>query len=242
MAGLARPVACALALALCADARAAAATNPPESERIASENEAGGAAVPKVGFTMLAGVALPTCNGQTESCAGSLGAGPSLQALVLFRPTKMWSFGVMGQLARSHWRATYLGMVDGATHGVDSDLTTGLVGFTTRIVLLPGRLVSPVVQLALGGAFQTQTGLNFGCNGGLYPTGQVGLGAKARINRSFAVFALASASDGTKLGDCAVSDGAPATPFAGWGYGLLVGGSFDVLPGGASGTASLAAR
>src|SRR5580704_3093637 len=102
MGDLARPLACALALTLCARAGAAAA-NPPESARDGAEHEAGAAAVPNVGFTMLAGVALPTCTGQAESCAGSLGAGPSLQALVLFRPTRTWSFGVVGQLARSHW-------------------------------------------------------------------------------------------------------------------------------------------
>jgi hypothetical protein len=221
------------ALSAAGQATAAALDQAPAAKELAA---------PAVGVTLLAGLAAPTCSsGQAESCAAGLDAGPSVQALVLFRPSESWSVGVVGQLARAHWRATYLGMVDGAPHDVQADLTTGFVGLAARVVLLPTRVVSPVVQLALASAFQTQTGSNFGCNDGLMPTGQLALGGRARVSPSFALFALASASGGVKLaGDCAVSDGPPATPFAGWGYGLHVGASFDLAVGGAS--ASLAAR
>jgi hypothetical protein len=192
---------------------------------------------------MLAGLALPTCSGLAEACAGSLGVGPSVQALVLFRPLQMWEIGVVGQLSRSHWHGSYLGMTDGAPRGVESELTTGFLGLASRVVFLPSRAVSPVIQLALASAFQTQTGSNFSCNDGLAPTGQLGLGGKARVSPSFAVFAIASASAGVKLaGGCSTSDGPPVTPFAAWGFGLHFGASFDVPLGSASSAASLAAR
>jgi hypothetical protein len=240
VAGAGRLASLVVAAALCAPAWSAAAT-PADSARDGAEKPA--PAVPSVDFTMLAGLALPTCSGQAEACSGSLGVGPSMQALVLFQPMQTWSIGVVGQLSRSHWQGSFIGMTDGAPHGVASELTTGFLGLASRIVFLPGSAVSPVMQLALASAFQTQTGSNFNCNDGLAPTGQLGLGAKARVSRSFAVFAIASASAGVKLaGDCVASDGPPTTPFAAWGFGLHFGASFDVPLGGASSGASLAAR
>jgi hypothetical protein len=240
VAGVGRLASLVVAVALCTPVRSAAAIEA-DSPRDGAEKPA--PAVPNIDFTMLAGLALPTCSGQAEACSGSLGVGPSVQALVLFQPMQSWEIGVVGQLSRSDWRGSYVGMTDGAPHGVESELTTGFLGLASRIVFLPGSAVSPVIQLALASAFQTQTGSNFGCNDGLAPTGQLGLGGKARVSPSFAVFAIASASGGVKLkGDCLASDGPPATPFAAWGFGLHFGASFDVPLGGASSGASLAAR
>jgi hypothetical protein len=86
-----------------------------------------------------------------------------------------------------------------------------------------------------------QTGSNFECNGSLIPTGQAALGGRAKLSASVNLFALASATGGIK-GGCAASDGPPATPFAGWGYGVHVGASFDLGVAGAEAPRSVAAR
>jgi hypothetical protein len=196
---------------------------------------------PRIGFAVLAGLALPACNGQTGSCDGSLGPAGSLQGLVLYEPSATWAFGLAGQLTRLHWQGTYVGMGDGATHAVDSDLTTGFVGLTARFIPLPAWSITPVFQLALGSAFQAQTGSNFGCNDGVIPTGQLALGGRARVSSSVSVFAMASASSGIK-GGCVVSDGPPVTPFVAWGYGFHIGAAFDVPLGHSRSEASVAAR
>jgi len=221
----------AVAVALSTPAGLAAASSAPPGDSAPSRTERreDPPALPSVGITMLAGLALPACDGLGTNCAGGLDAGPSLQGFVLFQPTETWAFGIVGQLARTHWHATYPGMTDGGRiHGVASDLTNGFVGLAARIVLLPRRPVSPVIQLAFASAFQSQTGSNINCNNGLTPTGQAGLGARTRVGASFALYSMASATTGFKLENCSVSDGPPATPFGGWGYGFHVGASFDL--------------
>jgi hypothetical protein len=187
------------------------------------EHPAGG---PSIGFTLLAGVALPTCTGQPAGCAG-LGPAPSVQGLVLFQPNRAVAMGVVGQLSRLRWRGSYVGQIDGQTSGVESDLTNVFAGLAVRFAFLPEHVVTPVLQLAAGFALQEQTGSNFNCNGGPIPASQLGVGASARLAPSVSLFALASASIGF-TDFCEVIDGPPATPFAGWGYAFHAGASFDV--------------
>jgi hypothetical protein len=236
-----RPMVAAL-IGLVGASRGQAFAAGPTPERAGSDVRPEGPAAQSVGFTLLAGLALPVCTGQSGSCDGSPGAAPSLEALVLYEPNGRWAFGVVGQLARVHWRQTYLGMVAGAPPGiVESDLTSGFAGLAARFTPLPTRVVTPIIQLAVGSAFQMQTGSNFDCNGGVIPTGQLELGGRARVTSSFSLFAVASASGGIK-GGCGVDDGAPATPFVGWGYGLRAGASFDITVGRASSEGAIAAR
>jgi hypothetical protein len=192
-----------------------------------------------VSFTVSAGLALPKCSGAGDSCDGSLGAGPSLGASVLYEPNGRWGFGVVGQLARVHWRGSYLGMTDGQPHEVDSDLTPGFVGLAVRYLPLSNRVVTPVIQLALGAAFQAQTASNPRCTDGRSPTSQLALGLRGRLTSSMSLFALASASGGATWSACATSDGAPATPFAGWGFGLHAGAAFDLPVGNGAASGAL---
>lgn len=184
-------------------------------------------AEPSVGFTVLAGLSWPVCSGQPESCTGALGPGPSLRGLLLYQPNRSWGVGIIGQGARLHWEASYIGQVDGKVYGVQSDLTTGFVGAAARFTPFPDVVVTPIFELALGPAFQSESGTNFGCNDGLVPTGQLSIGASTRPASSTTIVAVASASGGLK-GGCGVSDGPPATPFTAWQYGLHVGVGFDV--------------
>jgi hypothetical protein len=220
------PLTCAVAFAfaLAAPARRAFAEAASGTARETQRVER--VPAPRLNLTVLGGVALPICVGQ-QGCDGDLGAGPSLGGVVLYEPNDRWSFGLSAQVAHVHWRESYLGMIDGATHPISSDLTTGMAALAVRYAPLPELRVSPLVQVALGSSFQTQTGSNFNCNGGFIPTGQVGLGGRARLFTSTSAFALASATWGLK-NTCGVSDGPAATPFAGWGVGLQAGASFDV--------------
>jgi hypothetical protein len=182
---------------------------------------------PRLDLALLGGVVLPTCGTQDE-CPGSLSAAPSIRALALYQANATWAFGLAGSLARPTWRASYIGMVDGASHDVSSTLTTGFFGVTTRIVVLPGRALTPVVQAAFGTAFQSQTGTFLSCNDRVIPTAELGVGGLARVSPSLTVYGLASASDGVKLTSCAVSDGPPATPFGGWGVGFHLGAALEL--------------
>ena len=184
-------------------------------------------AVRKVGFTLLGGLAVPLCRGQ-QGCDGHLSSGPALGGLVLYAPNDRWAVGVAAQMSRVHWREPYLGMIDGKTYQIDSDLTAGFAALAARYTLLPERGVTPIVQAALGAGFQTQTGTNFQCNNGFIPTGQLAVGGRAQTSANLSFLGLLSASWGLKPSQCGVSDGPGATPFAGWGLGLHVGATFDV--------------
>jgi hypothetical protein len=205
---------------------AAGAARATEPENVRVEDADG----PRLGLVVLGGVMLPTC-GTQDMCFGSLGAAPSIRALALYQANARWAFGLAGTLARPTWRASYLA-VDGTPREASSTLTTGFFGITTRFVVLPGRALTPVVQAAFGTAFQTQTGTFFSCNHQVIPTAELGVGGLARVSSSLTVYGLASASDGVKLTNCAVSDGPPATPFGGWGVGFHLGAALE-LPLGA---------
>jgi hypothetical protein len=199
------------------------------STRAADETPTDSSTAPSVGLTVLGGLSMPSCVGQVESCTRSFGPAPSIRALVLYQPTANWGFGLSGQVAWVHWSATYVafsGDLNPPTQTVESDLTVGFGGVAARYTPFPDWRVTPVIELALGASFQSQTGSNFGCNGPA-PAGELGLGARARLASSLSLFAMASAFGGFR-DSCGVSDGAPATPFVGWGYGFHAGAAFDV--------------
>jgi hypothetical protein len=52
---------------------------------------------------------------------------------------------------------------------------------------------------------------------------------------------MASAWGGIK-GECATSDGPPATPFVGWGFGFHAGAAFDIPLNGSKSGRTIAAR
>jgi hypothetical protein len=210
-----------LALPVSSGRALAAAPEPQPVNRAAPS-------VRKVAFTLLGGLVVPLCRDQ-QGCDGHLSTGPSLGGLVLYAPKERWAVGVAAQVSRVHWREPYLGMVDGKTYQIDSELTAGFAALAARYTLLPERGVTPIVQAALGAGFQTQTGTNFQCNNGLIPTGQLAIGGRTQTSASFSFFGLLSASWGFKRSECSVSDGPGATPFAGWGLGLHVGATFDVV-------------
>ena len=182
----------------------------------------------KVGFGLLGGLAVPLCRGQ-QGCDGHLDSGPSLAGFVLYVPNHRWGIGVMAEMSRVHWREPYIGMVDGNTHQIDSDLMTGFAALTARYTLMPEYRVTLILHVAVGTGFQTQTGVNFHCNNGFIPTGQLAVGARTQASANVSFFGLASASWGFKPSECGVSDGPGATPFAGWGFGFRVGAAFDLV-------------
>jgi hypothetical protein len=208
----------------------ALALSPARARAAGAENEpadADGSPVPKVGFMLLGGLALPLCRDQ-QGCDGNLSSGPSLGGLVAYEPNDRWAIGIAVQASRVHWREPYIGMIDGKTYQIDSDLTAGFAALAARYTPLPQLRVAPIVHAAVGSGFQTQTGTNLHCNSGFIPTGQLAVGARAQASADFSFFGLASATWGFKPLDCAVSDGPGATPFAGWGFGFHVGGAFDL--------------
>jgi hypothetical protein len=182
-----------------------------------------------LGFSLFGGVTVPGCSGQLGACDESVGPAPSVRALVLYQPDQRWGIGLMGQVARVHWSASYVGMVDGRLHPVDSDLTTGFAGLAGRLTVLPEVLVSPVLELALGSAFQSRPEDQVNCLQGFTPTAQVGVGARVRVAPVSSIFVMGSASYALHAGMCGVSDGPPAVPFVDWGIGLHAGASFDVV-------------
>jgi hypothetical protein len=221
-------------------AAAAAPTVADEPQNVAA---AGDGFAPRLGFALLAGAALPGCDGQPEACATRLPVSPAVTGLVLFEPNRRWAVGLMQEVTRVSWQ-THPPSPNGlaSTRTLDAELTTAFVAVVSRLTLAPERTVAPFVQVALGDGLQSETGGFVSCNGKLNPTGQLGLGARGRVGTSWAVFALASATAGVRGGPtCAVADGPPATPFAAWGYGLQVGAAFDLALAGPRATA-VAAR
>lgn len=215
-----------LIVVVCAPRGGAFAASPaPEPTGTELRSEA--RAVPNLGFTLLAGLALPAC-GDSRGCYGAFGTAPSLQALILYEPTEIWAFGIVGQVERIHWEATEYSMLDGTPYRAESDVTGGFAGLAARFVPLPALFLTPVVQLSLGWAFQ-QMGQPYGCSYGARPAAQLALGGRARVSSSVLVFAMASARAAVADG-CAVSD-APNTPLAAWGLGFHAGAAFDVALG-----------
>lgn len=185
---------------------------------------------PSVGVALLAGVLDPLDH--------QVAAGPSLRALVLYQPLRALAFGASGQIARHHFRADYVAW--GTPGSVEADLTTGFAGVAGRWTTVPDWVVSPLVELDLGVAMQTQSGSGIHCPYGASPGARLGLGVRARVARSWSLFATGSALGGISS-QCSVADGPPAAPFAAWGYGLQVGAGFD-LGLGAGPARNLAAR
>jgi hypothetical protein len=182
---------------------------------------------PKLGFTLLGGLAIPWCGGQPD-CGGDIGNGPSIAGLALFVPNDSWEVGLEVQMSRVHWRESDFRMDGGGTVQIDSDLTAGFAALAARHTFLPGYRLTPVVQVAVGAGLQSQTGTNLHTNDGFIPTGQVAFGARARASTNLSFFALASATFGIKEPGRSAIDAAGPTPFAGWGVGLQVGAAFDV--------------
>jgi hypothetical protein len=184
-------------------------------------------AMPSLGLTLLAGLALPACKG-SYPCYGAFGTAPSLQALILYQPNESWAFGLVGQVERIHWEATEHSMIDGTPYRAESDVTWGFAGLAARFVPLPAIFLTPVVQLAVGWTFQ-QMGQPYGCSHGARPAAQLAVGGRARVSSSAFVFAMASAR-GAVTDGCLVFD-APNTPLAAWGFGFHAGAAFDIALG-----------
>jgi hypothetical protein len=212
-------------------ASANAAPPPVANERPGAPLEP--AFAPRLSFGLSAGALLPSCDGQPEACAARLPVSPSFTGLVLLEPSRAWAFGLMQGVTRVSWQ-TLIPSPSGnpaPTRTLDAELTTVFVAVVARVTLLPARGVAPIIQAALGDAFQSETGGFVSCDFKFNPTGQLALGARMRLAPSWSVFALASATGGLRGGACAVVDGPPATPFAAWGYGLQVGAAFDLALG-----------
>jgi hypothetical protein len=186
---------------------------------------------PALSLSLLAGLTVPAYSGQAVEVdrEGELATGPSLQGQVLFATSDEWAFGVAAQVNRVHWRAVDPPARSGAAPGlVESDLTNGFAVATARFIPWPALAVAPLVQVGFGTGFQSQTGGNFHCNRGFIPTGQLALGARARLLPALSILALVSGSVGARPQNCGVSDGPPATPFGGWGLGLHAGATYDL--------------
>ena len=184
--------------------------------------------VPRVGLTVLSGLAVPLCAGQ-QGCDGQLSTGPAAGGIALYIPDDRWGFGFATQISRSHWREPYVGPGNGTRYEVDSHLRYGFAGLAVRYIPLPEYSVTPVALAAIGAGFQSQTGTNVHCNDGHIPTGHLAVGARAQASANVSFFSLVSATWGFKLSNCSVSDGPGPTPFAGWGFGFHVGAAIDLL-------------
>jgi hypothetical protein len=153
--------------------------------------------------------------------------GPSLAAFELYEPTSRWGFGLAGSLSRDRWTAVYTGP-DGQ-RSVTADLMMAFVGGAARYVAMPTAPASLVVDGSFGGSFQLQSGSNFNCNDGFAPTAELGIGASWRLTDAVSLVVRASGRATVRTsGGCAVSDGPPATPFAGFAYALQIGVSFEL--------------
>jgi hypothetical protein len=205
--------------------RGARAADPP-TESAAAELRGGTHPVPRLGFTLLAGLGIPACGSQ--SCSGTFGPAPSLQALVLYQPHPSWAFGLVGQIERLHWETFEQSMLNGVPYRVESNVTAGFAGLAGRYVPSPERFLTPVVQVALGWGFQGK-GFPYDCENGASPTAQIAFGGRARVSSSAFVFAMASVRGEANDG-CFVLD-APSLPLATWGFAVHAGGSFDVALG-----------
>jgi hypothetical protein len=206
--------------------RGAQAADPP-TESAAADLRAEAHPVPRLGFTLLAGLAMPGCGG-SPSCYGTFGTAPSLQALVLYQPRPSWAFGLVGQIERIHWEATEQSKLGGTPYRAESNVTAGFAGLAGRFVPSPERFLTPVVQVAFGWGFQGK-GFAYDCEHGANPAAQIAVGGRARVSSSAFLFALASARGEANDG-CAVFD-APSLPLPIWGLAFHAGASFDVALG-----------
>ena len=213
--------------ALSLSASAGAATSPVTEKPAPPVAEPSFA--PRLSFGLAVGAALPGCDGQPEACATRLPVSPAVTGLVLLEPTRVWAFGLMQGLTRISWQATIPSPIGSRSPiTTRADLTTAFLALVARVTPLPGHAVTPLIQAALGDAFQSESGGFVSCDFRFNPTGQLALGGLMRLAPSWSVFALASASAGFRGGGCVVADGPPATPFAAWGYGLQLGAAFDL--------------
>jgi hypothetical protein len=137
---------------------------------------------------------------------------------------------MLAKFSQLHWKATYVPFTapPPVAQTVESEITTGLLGVAARYTILPDLVVSPIVELAVGSAFQSQTGSNFNCSSGWFPGAELAVGARVRVAPWASLLATAGATTAIRVTDCGISDGAPATPFLASGYGLHAGLSFDL--------------
>jgi hypothetical protein len=187
-------------------------------------------------LSALAGIAAPSCAGGV--CAGSFDAGPSVGGGALYRASPRWAVGVAASATRTRWSATYELLLGAQTAQptVSSTVTNGLVGASARLTPAPQLRVSPIVDMTVGVAFQTETRTDVRCNDGVNPGASVGGGVRVRLP-PVSVLAMGVAALAMPFQSCALSDGAPATPLGSVTLGVLVGMSVD-LGLGAGGGAS----
>jgi hypothetical protein len=194
----------------------------------ASGGEIGEPGAPAVELSALAGIAAPSCGGGT--CGGSFDSGAAIAGGLLFRINPRWAFGIAGGASRARWSASF----DVPTQAflispmtVSSTVTNGLVGASVRFTPVPDLRVSPVIDMTTGVAFQTETRTDVRCNDGVNPGTSLGLGARFRLP-PVALLAEGIASAALPFQSCALSDGAPATPYAIVTLGVLVGVTVDL--------------
>lgn len=180
-----------------------------------------------LGVGVMGGIQVPDCG---SSCPGALSTGPSLGALVLYQPSRVWGFGASARVAKSHFKAPYASMSTPDTYYVDSDLTTTFFALAVRSTLAPHWVVSPLLALDVGVMRQALSGGYVACYGdAYYPTVRVGAGLLARLSPQWSAFGLGSITTGNGTsGQCRVTDGPPRVPFGGWGVGAELGVGFDL--------------
>ncbi len=180
-----------------------------------------------LGVAVTGGVLVPDCG---SSCPGTLSTGPSLGALVLYQPSRVWGFGASARMAKSHFKSAYASMSTPDTYYVDSDLTTTFFALALRATLAPRWVVSPLLELDVGVMRQALSGDYVACYGdAYYPTVRAGAGVLARLSPQWSVFGVGSITTGSGAsGQCRVTDGPPRVPFGGWGVGAELGVGFDL--------------
>jgi hypothetical protein len=110
---------------------------------------------------------------------------------------------------------------------VGVNVVNGFFGVAERFTGFSDKVVSPIVEIAFGTAFQSRPQEAPGCSHGFTPTGQLGLGASIRVATDSAILVFASGSY-VFNSRCDDEGGAREAPFVGGGYGLHVGASLDI--------------
>jgi hypothetical protein len=143
-------------------------------------------------LALLGGIAIPECAAQ-QLCQGLRGPAPTIEAFLLWKVTRPLGIGLVAEVSRVGWEAPFQTSYFGPPSKLRSTLTTGFVGLGARAALREAE-TGPIVTLAIGSAFQAETGSNISaaeawtgpnlsCNAGFKPTVQVGIGMSSRVSR-----------------------------------------------------------